>query len=178
MKLMDALTPRQWGAIVKAAEALVKAPKPTLFKELEPVVPYSSDIEIIDGDSDSSDDEGEGNATMTTTTMTMTTKARAMATTTRARMLWNSTTSRRISEEMTLKMRPDDPAPREVEKSPPVIRWTAFSIQFVVYVVLRPFLCSCCSAHLLPCRFSTFCPLVLPPAPLAQVPCSVYPVPN
>ena len=62
VKLMDALKPRQWEAITKTAEALVKAPKPMLFKELEPVIPYSSDIEIIDCDSasDNSDDEGDG----------------------------------------------------------------------------------------------------------------------
>jgi hypothetical protein len=57
MKLMDALDGNQWEAIVKLAEALVKAPKPELFKDLEPEIPYSSDVEIIDCDSDDSDEE-------------------------------------------------------------------------------------------------------------------------
>ena len=57
MKLMDALDHDQWEAIVRLAEALVKAPKPELFRDLEPEIPYSSDIEIIDCNSDDSDEE-------------------------------------------------------------------------------------------------------------------------
>jgi hypothetical protein len=57
MKLMDVLNSNQWGAIVETAEALVKAPKPMPFRDIEPDIPYSSDIEIIDCDGNNSDEE-------------------------------------------------------------------------------------------------------------------------
>ena len=57
MKLMHALSHDQWEATVKLAEAHVKAPKPELFRDRKPDIPYSSDVEIIDCDSDDSDEE-------------------------------------------------------------------------------------------------------------------------
>ena len=59
MKLLNAINDNQWKAIVKTAEALVKAPKPVLFKELEPDIPYSSDVEIIDCDGDDEDEDDD-----------------------------------------------------------------------------------------------------------------------
>ena len=57
MKLLDAVTDSQWEALVATAEALVKAPKPKRFKELELIIPYSSDVEIIDCDDDNDQDD-------------------------------------------------------------------------------------------------------------------------
>jgi hypothetical protein len=59
VKLLNAVNDKQWTAIVKTAEALIKAPKPVLFKELEPVIPYSSDVEIINCDGDDEDEDDE-----------------------------------------------------------------------------------------------------------------------
>jgi hypothetical protein len=56
---LNAVNDAQRKAIVKTAEALVKAPKPVLFKELEPVIPCSSDVEIIDCDDDDEDDDND-----------------------------------------------------------------------------------------------------------------------
>lgn len=50
IKLIDKFSPKKWRIIIKAAEQLVKGPKPIAHKTSDPIVPYSSDFDIIDGE--------------------------------------------------------------------------------------------------------------------------------
>ena len=50
VKLTDKFSTKKWYKIIKGAEKLVKGPKPVALKSYDPIVPYSSDFDIIDGD--------------------------------------------------------------------------------------------------------------------------------
>jgi hypothetical protein len=59
IKLIDKFTAKKWNRIIKGAEKLVKGPRPVAIKNYDPIVPYSSDFDIIDGNygTDNDDDD-------------------------------------------------------------------------------------------------------------------------
>jgi hypothetical protein len=57
VRLLDKFNFKKWHKIIKGAEQLVKGPKPVALNSYDPIVPYSSDFDIIDGEYGTDDDD-------------------------------------------------------------------------------------------------------------------------
>jgi hypothetical protein len=57
IRLIDKFPAKKWSRIIKGAEKLVKGPRLVAIKNYDPIVAYSSDFDIIDGDYGTDDDE-------------------------------------------------------------------------------------------------------------------------